>query len=274
MNKLSLSALLFASIVTIAPAEDAAKRPDAKPARAERGEAAERRRDRDNDSKSEVSDADQKQNLNQTLASCIAIGNQHEIAMTQFAMAHIEHPEVKKFAQMLHDDHTQLATKLAKFASEEANMKFGEGHDDAHRESSQTDRQADPKTAQVEAKDKAATADRVTVTAAHSGAWNQNRMVTVERQVAQKCLTMTEKELTEAKSRGQFDQAFLGCQIGGHIGMVAKLSVFEKEADGELAHFFSKGTATTEKHLAQAKQLMTALTEESKNKTAKTANDK
>lgn len=280
MKKLSLSALLFASMFTMAPAEDAPQRPDAKPNRSERDEAVERNRD----SKSEVGGAEQKQNLSQTLASCVAIGNQHEIAMTQFAIPHIEHPEVKKFAQMLLDDHTQMTTKLAKFASEESNMKFAAGQDDAHRETSQTDRkeastdkeQADSnrKAAQTGNDSKDTSTDRVTVTAAHSGSWNQNRLLSVERQVAQKCLSMTQKELTDAKARGEFDQAFIGCKIAGHIGMVAKLSVFEKEADGELAQLLTEGRASAEKHLQEAKRLMSSLTEEAKSKTAKTTTNK
>ena len=275
MTKLSLSALLFASIITIVSAEDAANRPDAKPARSEREDAVERKRDRD--SKSGTSDADHQkmmENKNQMVASCVAIGNQHEIALTQFAMDHIEHPEVKKFAQMLWDDHTQVATKLAKFASKESNMKFGEGHDGAHRDTSGTDRPANPKAAQVEVKGNPADSERVTVTAAHSGEWHHNHMQMLERQITEKCLMMTEKELTEAKGRGEFDQAFLGCQIGGHIGMIAKLSVLEKEADGELAQVLMDGRMTTEKHLEEAKRLMATLVEECKQKNAKTANDK
>ena len=266
MSRLSMSALLFASIVAAVPAEDATKSPDAKPARAERKEAVERHRDCD--SKSE---ADLKQNLNQTLASCVAIGNQHEIALTQFALDHIDHPEVKKFAQMLHDDHMQLATKLQKFASDEASMKLDAAHEEAHRETTQADRKAERQAARTQEKGNAAAADRITVTAAHSGLWNQNHMLTVERQVAQKCLSMTEKELTEAKAKGDFDQAFLGCQIGGHIGMIAKLSVFEKETDGELADLLKTGRETTEQHLAEAKRLMTTLKKEP---TTKTVSDK
>jgi len=268
MSKLSLSALLFASMVTVAVAQDAAKRPDAKPPRAAGDDAVER----DRDPKSETGDVDQKQGLNQALASCLAIGNQHEIALTQFALAHIEHPEVKKFAQMLHDEHTQAATKLGKFSSKESNMTFAAVENGADRESTRT-KQTEPKITQTAFKGNEPT-DRATDKSAHSGNGHQTHMLALERQVAQKCLTMTQKELTEAKSRGEFDQAFLGCQIAGHIGMIAKLSVFEKEADGELAQVLTDCHATTEKHLAEAKRLMATLAGDAKNKNAKTATDK
>ncbi len=275
MTKLSLSALLFASIVSVAAAQETAK-PDAKPPRADRDAAVEGDRDskpeRDRNSKSETGAVDQKQGINQALASCVAIGNQHEIALTQFALAHIEHPEVKKFAQMLHDEHTQAATKLGKFSSEEANMTFAAVEEGGKRESTRTN-QAEPKIRQTGFKGNAPT-DRATDKSAHSDNGNQNHMLTLEREITQKCLMMTEKELTEAKSRGEFDQAFLGCQISGHIGMIAKLSVFEKEADGELAQVFKDCHATTEKHLAEAKRLMATLTGDAKNKNAKTATDK
>ncbi|MEJ7594814.1 MAG: hypothetical protein WKF77_25090 [Planctomycetaceae bacterium] len=99
-------------------------------------------------------------------------------------------------------------------------------------------------------------------------------MLTLEREITQKCLTMTEMELTEAKSRGEFAQAFLGCPIGGHIGMIARLSVFENEADGELSQVLMNGRAATEKHLAEARRLMATLSGDAKNKNTTTANDK
>jgi len=64
-----------------------------------------------------------------------------------------------------------------------------------------------------------------------------------------------------------------GC-LGGHIRMIAKLSVFEKEADGELAQVLMDCRATTEKHMAEAKRLMATLSGDAKNKDAKTNNDK
>lgn len=276
MSKLSLSALLLASIVGVAAAQETAKPPAEKAPRADRGDTAERDRgsksERDRDSKSETGDVDQKQNMNQMLASCVAIGNQHEIALTQFAMAHIEHPEIKKFAQMLHDEHTQIATKLEKFASKEANMTFAAVDNEANRESTRT-KQPERKITQAGFKGNEPT-DRATDKSAHSGSGNQNHMLTLEREITQKCLLMTEKELTEAKSRGEIDQAFLGCQIAGHIGMIAKLSVFEKEADGELAQVLMDGRAASEKHLAEAKRLMATLSGDAKNKNAQTANGK
>lgn len=268
MSKLSLSALLLASMVTVAGAQDAAKRPDTKPPRADQGDAAAR----DRDSKSETGDVDQKQGINQMLASCVAIGNQHEIALTQFALAHIEHPEVKKFAQMLHDEHTEFATKLEKDASKEANMTFAAVEKDANRESTRT-KQPERKITQAGFKGNDPT-NRATDKSAQSGNGHQNHMQTLEREITQKCLMMTEKELTEAKSRGEFDQAFLGCQIAGHIGMIAKLSVFEKEADGELAQVLMDGRAASEKHLAEAKRLMATLSGDAKNKNATTSTEK
>jgi len=276
MLKLSLSALLLASIVSVAAAQEPATRSAAKPPRADREDTAERDRDskseRDRDSKSESGDVGQEQNMNQMLASCVAIGNQHEIALTQFALAHIEHPEVKKFAQLLHDEHTEFATKLEKDASKEANMTFAAVEKDANRESTRT-KQPERKITQAGFKGNEPT-DRATDKSAQSGNGHQNHMQTMEREITQKCLMMTEKELTEAKSRGEFDQAFLGCQIAGHIGMIAKLSVFEKEADGELAQVLMDGRAASEKHLAEAKRLMATLSGDAKNTNANKAVDK
>lgn len=249
MSKYSLSALLVCGCVTLALAEDAKPARDTAPA------------------KPKVSAAEQREEAHseRALATCIAIGNQEEIALTQFAVEHIQNPEVKKFAQMLIDDHTKFGGKLTPHASEVANMPFDDAHAGAghsNKESKTADATAASKEELRAAKREARRKDdsnRQTVTSAHSGLFAQERMAVLERQVANECLTLAKRELTAAKESGDFDQAFLGCQVAAHLNMIAKLTVFERESKGELAQIFSEGRASTEKHLEEAKHLMSSL---------------
>lgn len=250
MSKYSLSALLVFGCVTLALAEDAKPARDTAPA------------------KPKVSAAEQREeaNTDRSLATCIAIGNQEEIALTQFAVEHIQNPEVKKFAQMLIDDHTKFGGKLTPYASEVANMPFDDAHAGVRHSNNKESKTADATAASKEelraAKREARRkddSDRQTVTSAHSGLFAQERMAVLERQVANECLTLAKRELTEAKESGDFDQAFLGCQVATHLNMIAKLTVFERESTGELAQVFGEGRASTEKHLEEAKHLMRSL---------------
>lgn len=255
MSKYGLSALLFAGCVSLVFAEEA------KPVK----EGAAPKSAVSSDEHKEMADP------NRSLASCIAVGNQEEIALTRFAIEHIKDPEVKKFAQMLIDDHTRFGTQLAPFASEVASKPFdGATTDERTKRQTRIDERNKSNAAKEEAKtarrearrnDGKDVPERITVTAAHSGHWAQDQMTHLERQVATECLSLGQMELTEAKEAGEIDQAFLGCQIAAHLGMIAKLTVFEGEAKGELAQVFGEGRAATQKHLDEAKRLMHTLKE-------------
>lgn len=262
--KCCLAALVAASVVSAASAQQTKKGQNTKPVPTEKGSTEQ------SDAGKHTGDADE--NVSRMLATCVAMGNQHELAMCRFALDHIQNPEVKQFTEMLIEEHTQCAKKLAQFAPEAASMKF-DGSAKNRRTSSPAEskiqqtsgkddvkpqRDAD-KTTDTKKNDVTTAAARETVTTAHRGEQNEDRLISIQRQVAEECLSLKMKELTEAKAAGNFDEAFLGCQIGAHLGMIAKLSVYEGEADGELAQIFSEGRTTTEKHLAQAKKLMTSV---------------
>ncbi len=236
---------------------------------------------------------------NQMMAFCLATTNQEEIALTKFALEHIQNPELKAFAQMLHDDHTKFAAKLSKFAPEAANSELDRATD--RRESSRTTRPSNqakvldnpnspndvnppPAAAaknspagpvagapETEA-DKASR--RQTVTAAHSGSFAPDRMLHIGRQVASECLSLTEKALTEAKEKGKFDEAFLGSQWGAHIGMMAKLNVYEGESEGELTQVIQEAQTMTQQHTEKLKELCEKMDTEHKTKNDGSENTK
>lgn len=264
LSKSCLTALMAASVVSVASAQQTEKRQETKPVQTDKDKAEQRA------AGLHASESDE--NVSRMLATCVAISNQHELAMCHFALDHIENPEVKKFTEMLIQEHTECGEKLAPFAPEAASMKF-DGSAQAARTTSPADSNIQRTSGTDDTKpqrDAARTTDakRIEVTNAggrgaaapgENAKQNQQHLISIERQVAEECLSLTMKELTEAKEAGNFDQAFLGCQVGAHLGMIAKLSVYEGEVEGDLAEVFSKGKTTTEKHLAQAKKLMTSI---------------
>ncbi len=254
VSKCCLAALVAASVASVASAQ---KRQETKPVPTDK----DKTEQREDGQQSSYSD----ENVSRMLAACVAMSNQHELAMCQFAIDHIQNPEVKQFTEMLIEEHTQCAKKLAPFAPAAASVKF-----DGTAENRRTTSPAGSKIQQTSGKDAADpkrkdvanAVARESVTTTQDGPQNEDRLISIERQVAEECLSLKMKELTEAKEAGNFDEAFLSCQIGAHLGMMAKLSVYEGVADGELAQLFSEGRKTTEKHFGQAKKLMTTVGKE------------
>jgi predicted outer membrane protein len=85
-------------------------------------------------------------------------------------------------------------------------------------------------------------------------AGGQHQLLNIEREARQQCLALTEDELQ--KLRGdEFDKAYLGQQLGGHIQMVAVLQVAERHVSPELQRIVEQQRQTAEKHLDQLRQL-------------------
>jgi predicted outer membrane protein len=80
----------------------------------------------------------------------------------------------------------------------------------------------------------------------------------IEREACQKCTVLTKAELQQHQG-ADFDKAYLGHQIGGHVGMIAKLETFQRHASPELAQVMSKSLATAQEHLQMAKDLCNEL---------------
>lgn len=259
--KFSMAAFVAANFVSVATAQEPTKRQETKPPQVSK-EGAEQRT-------SEKHTFATDEDVSRMLATCVAISNQHELAMCRFSLEHIENAKVKQFAEMMIAEHTKCAEKLAQFAPESASEKLdGSGKNrlenskepkiqqtSGNKDDAKPQRDA-AKSTDAKQNDVTNAAVRDTVTAKHSGAAHEDRLISIERQVAQECLSLASKELTEAKEAGNFDEAFLRCQVGAHLGMLAKLSVYEGAVDGELSQIFKEGQTTTEKHLAEAKKLI------------------
>jgi len=223
------------------------------------------------------------------LASCIALGNQEEIALAQLAKQKSHSEEVKSFADMMLKDHQEYLTKLQKFAPDasqpgllKSGAKGGRGAAGAQSDASASknategkplspsgtpagDRSPTSGTTQNSAKDGRSTdaaADAAGQNAStgrdQSKSQHQFQQEQIERELAQQCLASAEEKLNE-KSGAEFDKCFMGIQIAKHMVMKDKLHVFQRHASSELAQVFAAGEKTTEEHLAHAEKLMKTL---------------
>jgi putative membrane protein len=172
--------------------------------------------------------AGQNQNAAQTgnemdsfIASCLLLGNQEEVALAQLASQKAQNPEVKQFAQMMIEDHQKAIQKLQQHA------KPGISIDGAVRQ---------------------------TATSTQAGDANLDKVLQLSQQAAQECLSMTKSELQQ-KQGAEFDKAYMGSQVGAHIGMLAKLKASEQQASPELASIVSESSQTVKSHFEKAKQI-------------------
>lgn len=170
------------------------------------------------------------QNLDQQIATCLLLGNQEEIALAQFAEKHAEHAQVKAFAKTLVAAHTKAVAVIQKAAPEIADLQLVS----ANAVSPSADR-SQP----------VGHAENATATA-------------LMQQVKSECLSLTEKELGQYQG-AEFDHAFIGQQLGAHVGMLAQLRGSNSFASRELQKVIAEGEKMTTAHMAEAKKIMVQL---------------
>ncbi|BBO31587.1 DUF4142 domain-containing protein [Lacipirellula parvula] len=167
-------------------------------------------------------------NLDQQIATCMLLGNREEIALAQFAEEHAEHPQVKEFAKTLVAAHTKAVAMIEKAAPEVANLQL----------SSDNPANGGADRSQPIGHSKSATA--------------------LMQAVKSECLSLTEKELGQYKG-AEFDQAFIGQQLGAHVGMLAHLRGSNSFASPELQKLIAEGEKMTTMHMSEAKKIMEQL---------------
>jgi hypothetical protein len=72
---------------------------------------------------------------------------------------------------------------------------------------------------------------------------------------------LNKEELGKYKG-SEFDQAFVGSQLGAHIGMLAHLKALEGESSAELNAVVTKMESTTKEHKLHLEKLMSHLQKE------------
>ncbi len=82
-----------------------------------------------------------------------------------------------------------------------------------------------------------------------------DRRSQIDRKINERCAESMRKEL-EGKTGHEFDAAYVGSQIGGHMQMLAAVEVLSDETTGDLQSMVKEAKPVVEKHLKQAKDLM------------------
>ena len=185
------------------------------------------------------------------VADCLILGNQEEIALLKFGMERTKNKEIKELAQSMIKDHEKAVSELRGFGSKE------------HANSELTaDQSANKSVATREARKVPADESG---SQARAGGGLMVRLHDMARRSHEHCLTLNREELSKYEGH-EFDQAFLGQQLGAHIGMLAKLKAAQEETSGELSQWTAKAQDTTKKHKDHLEKLMNDLAKEAHGK--------
>ncbi|SFI56301.1 DUF4142 domain-containing protein [Planctomicrobium piriforme] len=225
----------------------------------------------------------QGEHLNQHVADCLLLHNQEEINLAKYASEQSKDQRTKDFAAMLIRDHEAWGQKLTQFA----------GHDHSAaarattsvqgqqalpvqtpadrretreelREQGVTNRQARDVVREArDANGKVITGERVEHRAAYAGSAAGDQMYQIARDAVNNCEKLTRAQLSKEQG-ADFDKAFVGMQIGAHIGMLAQLQAVEPHVTGDLQQVVRDGITATQQHMAKAESLMKELKTEQK----------
>ena len=193
------------------------------------------------------------QNTDHMLATCVAIGNQEEVAIAKFAADKAQHKDVKEFALMLVKDHQAFNQKLQKFAPEAT-------QDGYLMEKGGKTVDGDQRTSSTKPKASASEPGSIQQTSAtkDNSEGQSLDLVQLHRELAQECIHSAMTGMSK-KDKSEFDECFIGYQIAMHAGMKNKLTVFERHVSEDLKQVLAAGIEKTEMHMKKAEQIMKKL---------------
>ena len=171
------------------------------------------------------------------LANWLLVTNENTIALARLAKEKAQSNDVKQFAQMVLNEHTQFAKELQPFVGTTTD---GKRTSKSHGTSRGTEKHL------------GAPADASGVRhAAVAGAFDHVALV---RDLGKKCLESTTKMLDE-KTAGEFDQAYMQMQVSAHVMSADMLEVFGTHASESLRPVLADCLKAVQTHLESAKSL-------------------
>ena len=189
---------------------------------------------------------DRSANHDRTIAECLAISNQEEIALAKLAASRSENPKVKLLAETMIKDHQKSLADLKAFGAEEVALR-------AQPEAApQRTARREPGAARAERAPQAGTQ--------RTGAREVEGLdfLDVKRQIAEKCIQGAEKQWSEHRGV-EADKCFVGQQLVLHQQLIDAQEVLKQYASPEFQTVIDKSISTSQMHLTHAKDLMKEL---------------
>lgn len=159
---------------------------------------------------------------------CLALANENEIELAQFAQQKSRSPAVQQFTKRMIEDHGRLRHEV------NGEPRPADAPRDAARELAGRETRID-----------------------HAGQLPApyQKLARIDDQIAQKCLQSAKQELG-SKQGAEFDKCYFGMQVFLHRGMADKLQVLQQYASPELAQTLQEGLKISQEHAQLAEQML------------------
>lgn len=251
-NRLFHIPLVFVAVASIAAVQDPAQpnpqttKPPAKP------------------ENQDPATSDVAERSDRVLAAWLIVDNNNEVELAKIALERSKNDEVKRFAQMMVDDHTAFAQKLREFAP-------GIGGLDSMGDKTQADKtppagstEPQPTTPREDGTRRPARDNDMRPV--HTAGLDHIELI---RDLGRKCLESAKLELNP-KQDAEFDLCFVGMQLMAHQQMADKLEVFQRYASPNMRETLDSGLQTVRTHKDHVKKLMTSVQALAHDRTAET----
>ncbi len=186
--------------------------------------------------------------------SCLKAESDNEIALAKFAQQRAQSEEVKKFAQQMIQDHTQLLEKLQGIARTDESATTAPSAATATQPTERRlGRGVIREGARIQDREGVAT-DRTPRAGPYASGGGVN-MMQLKKELSQQCLATLTAEL-ERKTGPEFDRCFMGQQLFAHLAMWDALKVFGKHASPDLHKTLASAQQQVEQHLQDARRIL------------------
>jgi len=184
------------------------------------------------------------------IASWLLLANEMEVQVAQLAAKQSKNNQVRQFGESMVKEHGSLIDQLRQFAPDAPSLGGQPGQErTAARDESRQDQPQNRQQDQPNADQRGQAAQ---------GQQHGLPLIKISHQLAERGLSSIRKELSQ-KQGSDFDKAFVGMQIHGHMNCLNTLEVLRPYASPQLAKVIEQAIPSTQTHLQHAKQIMEEL---------------
>jgi predicted outer membrane protein len=199
--------------------------------------------------------AGQAETLQTHLAVCLVLGNHEEVVLGQIAENKAQNDRVKEFARMMVKDHQQALTQLQRmipaFIASRLPMGRSEGMRSDPPDDPPANRGGDPPPNNPYLQQPGAASE---AQPAGERASAGSQLLDIEMRASQNRISLMKDTLSKMQGM-DFDRAYVGCQVGMHTDMLAKLMAIEPYVSGDMKQMVHNAQEETKQHLEQAKKI-------------------
>jgi len=195
--------------------------------------------------------------IDQMVANQLLSMSNGEVQLANFALQRTQNEAVRRFAQMMIQDHNNLNNQLEKFASPELVKSLGESARQQGQpgQPGQTAQPGQPGTTAAAQPGATAQPGERNTTDVAGGTSGGNQHVQICEDISKQIGAGLTKELGQYQG-SDFDRAYAGQQFWGHVTFIGVAKGAENHVSADLKQVLNQGATTAEQHLEHCRRLI------------------